>query len=183
MISLILILLSGILMNQPDDKLLLHFEGNAGGSWQIVNDGVMGGLSQSTIIRTDTGNALFTGTVSLRNNGGFASVRTIQPNNLSEFSGLRVRVKGDGKTYYLRLKSAVNNRLTAHSYEHRFQTTSGEWTEVKLPFIHFNPVFRGRSLRNVDPLDLTAIAEISFMIRDGQEGSFQLEIESVHAYR
>jgi hypothetical protein len=180
---LTLILLTGFLMADTDDKLLIHFEGNAGGSWQIVNDGVMGGLSQSNIRRTTSGNALFTGNVSLRNNGGFASVRTIQPNNLSDFNGLRIRIKGDGKSYYLRLKSVENNRLTAHSYESRFQTKNGEWTEIRLPFSEFNPVFRGRALRNIEPLDLNAIAEISFMIRDAQEGPFQLEIESVHAYR
>ena len=180
---LTLILLAGLLMNASNDKLLIHFEGNAGGSWQIVNDGVMGGLSRSTIRRTESGSALFAGWVSLENNGGFASVRTIQPNNLSDFKGLRIRIKGDGKSYYLRLKSAHSNRLTAHSFESRFITKTDEWTEIALPFSDFKPVFRGRALRNVEPLDLASIAEISFMIRDSQEGTFLLEIESVHAYR
>lgn len=183
MILLTLIFLAGFLMNESSDKLLIHFEGNAGGNWQIVNDGVMGGLSRSTIRRNGSGNALFAGHVSLENNGGFASVRTIQPNDLSDFGGIRIRVKGDGKSYYLRLKSAQNNRLTAHSFESRFATRSGEWTEISLPFSEFKPVFRGRALRNVEPLDPAAIAEISFMIRDSQEGTFLLEIESVHAYR
>ncbi len=183
MTTLIFLLLAGLLTFEPNETLLIHFEGNAGGSWQIVNDGVMGGVSESTIRRTSSGNAVFEGNVSLKNNGGFASVRTIQPNNLSEYEGLRIRVKGDGKSYYLRLKSAQKNRLTSYSYESRFQTTSGEWMEISLPFSEFSPVFMGRSIRNVDPLDLENIAELSFMIRDNQEGPFQLEIGSVHAYR
>ena len=43
--------------------------------WTIVNDGVMGGVSQSDLIINADGNGLFSGKVSLDYNGGFASVR------------------------------------------------------------------------------------------------------------
>lgn len=43
--------------------------------WGIVNDGVMGGVSQSKIRLVD-GKAVFSGIVSTDNNGGFASTRT-----------------------------------------------------------------------------------------------------------
>ncbi|GAK76258.1 hypothetical protein JCM19296_1855 [Nonlabens ulvanivorans] len=43
--------------------------------WVIVNDGVMGGLSQSTAVSYDN-YVLFSGTTSLKNNGGFASYRS-----------------------------------------------------------------------------------------------------------
>ena len=43
--------------------------------WRIVNDGVMGGISKSTIVLNETGNGEFSGHVSLANNGGFASVQ------------------------------------------------------------------------------------------------------------
>ena len=45
--------------------------------WQIVNDGVMGGVSKSKLTVTNDGFGKFSGTVSIENNGGFASV---QPN-------------------------------------------------------------------------------------------------------
>ena len=43
--------------------------------WGIVNDGVMGGISQSQFTITPDKTAIFQGDVSLENYGGFASVR------------------------------------------------------------------------------------------------------------
>ena len=40
--------------------------------WEIENDVVMGGNSSSKLERSVEGNAVFKGTVSLENNGGFA---------------------------------------------------------------------------------------------------------------
>ena len=44
--------------------------------WRIVNDGLMGGLSQGEIIMTEHHTAVFQGNLSLSNNGGFSSART-----------------------------------------------------------------------------------------------------------
>ena len=44
-------------------------------AWQIVNDDVMGGVSTSRF-QVRTNGAVFSGVVSLENNGGFASVRS-----------------------------------------------------------------------------------------------------------
>jgi len=43
--------------------------------WRIVNDGVMGGISKSSLLLTDAGHGQFSGHVSLANNGGFASMQ------------------------------------------------------------------------------------------------------------
>ena len=43
--------------------------------WRIVNDGVMGGISKSSLILNDLGKGQFMGHVSLANNGGFASIQ------------------------------------------------------------------------------------------------------------
>jgi hypothetical protein len=53
-------------------KFSTDFKAN---QWIIVNDGVMGGISTSSIKLTNTQNGVFSGTVKLENNGGFASVR------------------------------------------------------------------------------------------------------------
>ena len=42
--------------------------------WEIENDGVMGGKSNSNLEKSEKGNAVFKGRVSLENNGGFASM-------------------------------------------------------------------------------------------------------------
>ena len=45
-------------------------------TWSAVDDRVMGGVSRSTLRVDPAGHALFAGTVSADNNGGFASVRS-----------------------------------------------------------------------------------------------------------
>ena len=44
-------------------------------NWNIVNDDVMGGISKSFLSINDENNLIFSGNVSLKNNGGFASTR------------------------------------------------------------------------------------------------------------
>ena len=44
-------------------------------NWNIVNDDVMGGISKSYLALNDENNLIFSGNVSLKNNGGFASTR------------------------------------------------------------------------------------------------------------
>ena len=56
---------------------LFDFTGaNAAKEWQAVNDGVMGGVSAGKFKITDEKTMEFFGTLSLANNGGFASVRS-----------------------------------------------------------------------------------------------------------
>jgi hypothetical protein len=66
--------------------------------WDIVNDGVMGGISRSSLVINDAGHGQFSGHVSLANNGGFASIqlnKTIKLTKEKRFVVLRV--KGDAK--------------------------------------------------------------------------------------
>ena len=43
--------------------------------WRIVNDDVMGGVSSSKLYLNEEQNLVFSGNLSLENNGGFASSR------------------------------------------------------------------------------------------------------------
>lgn len=56
--------------------------------WRIVNDGVMGGVSKSSIALTADGHGKFAGYVSLQNNGGFASIQLSKKVALSYPTGL-----------------------------------------------------------------------------------------------
>ena len=117
------------------------------GDWRIVNDDVMGGISRSKIFFNDSSGAIFQGTLSLENNGGFASTRTMpRAYKLSGYNGIKVRIKGDGQDYQMRLRT--NGRFDGISYRHHFATEAGKWITVELPFIDFVPVFRGSILRN-----------------------------------
>ena len=162
-------------------KVLVEFTGNDRASWWIVNDDVMGGRSSSNISLTGDRTALFTGFVSLENNGGFASVRAGFPSlDLSAYNGIKLRVRGDGRQYQLRFNHAGSYSAVAHGVE--FDTTPGEWTEIDLPFETFQPSYRGYIPRGIGPLDVARIRQMTVLIGDKKEGQFALEIDWVKAY-
>ena len=141
--------------------------------WRIVNDGVMGGISKSSLMLNDFGNGQFMGHVSLANNGGFASIqlnKTIQLADEKKF--ILLRIKGDGKSYEFRLKSQISQ---SESYVHQF-TTTGEWEIIKLPISEFYPKFFGRKL-NKPNFNFKSIEQLSFLIANKQEEDFRLLID------
>lgn len=165
---------------EPTGRPVVDFARTQPSSWRAVNDGVMGGLSQSRLRGNDAGTAVFTGVVSFENNGGFASVRTsLGEVDLSEYDGLAVHVLGDGKRYRLRLRT--DDRFDGIAYQATFDTAGDVWQVVEIPFASFLPTYRGRTPRGAPPLDISKICQIGFMIADKQEGGFRLEIAWVRA--
>ena len=99
-----------------DSRTLTAFDGKDSLRWQAVNDGVMGGRSQGDSARTKDGTLLFSGEISLENNGGFSSIRTREQDlQLGDYDGLEVRVRGDGRTYKLSLRTKETSRWIAVS--------------------------------------------------------------------
>jgi hypothetical protein len=141
--------------------------------WRIVNDGVMGGISKSSLMLNDFGNGQFMGHVSLANNGGFASIQLNKTIQLAdEIKFVLLRIKGDGKSYEFRLKSQISQ---SESYVHQF-TTTGEWEIIKLPMSEFYPQFFGRKL-NKPNFNFKSIEQLSFLIANKQEEDFSLLID------
>ncbi len=167
---------------QTDSIVLMDFARPEAGDWFIVNDGVMGGVSSSTMQNTSDGTGVFAGELSLENNGGFASVRTaMEVSDLSRFAGLTLRVRGDGRRYQVRLR--VDDRFDGIAYRAEFDTKPDEWTTVALPFASFVPTYRGYVPPGAPPLDPDAVRQFGFLIADKQEGPFRLEIDYVTAQR
>lgn len=151
-------------------------------SWRIVNDGVMGGKSKSSVNEQSDGALVFKGRVSLENNGGFASTRSpIITEGLGGCEGLELTFTGDGKRYKCGIRT--NNKFDGVTYQASFITTDGNKQTVRIPFEDFVPTWRGRQLSDVKKLNPGEINNISFMISDKQEGAFVLAIESIAAYR
>lgn len=149
--------------------------------WTLVNDGVMGGRSSSDVELTADNTALFSGFLSLENNGGFASVRgSFSTLDLSDYEGVNLRVRGDGRTYQLRFR--MNGSFDGVAHGTAFETKAGEWTEVRIPFTRFQPTLRGYRPRGAGPLDPSRIQQITFLVGDKIEAPFQLEIAWVKAY-
>ena len=157
-------------------------DGSAGSGWKSVNDTVMGGVSNSRMTTSDTGHALFTGSVSLENNGGFASVRGPNfSNRLGGYRGIAVRVRGDGKTYKVGLRT--DELFDGVFHQASFATKKGEWQEIQIPFTDFIPTYHGRRLSEDKRMAPDEIRSVSFLISDKQAGPFQLEIDRIEAYR
>jgi monofunctional biosynthetic peptidoglycan transglycosylase len=163
------------------ERVLFAFEGDESADrWMIVNDGVMGGLSRSRISLTEKNTAVFEGEVSLRNNGGFASVRS-RPETMptAGTSRLAVRVRGDGREYQLRIRT--DETFDGVAYRWNFETRAGEWTTIEASYRDFVPTYRGRILRDVPPIDPGAIRQLGFLIADKVEGPFRLEVGWIKA--
>jgi monofunctional biosynthetic peptidoglycan transglycosylase len=184
-----LVLLSSVRANgektllEEAEKMIFDFDNvDQAQDWLIVNDSVMGGISQSEMIVTPTGTALFRGNVSLENNGGFALVRTHPIEyQLADYHGLSLRVKGDGQPYKLRLRT--DNYLNGVAYQADFQTEPGTWLNIQVPFAEFVPVYRGYLVSDAPKLDQARIAQMGFMISNKQAGPFELEIDWIKAYQ
>jgi hypothetical protein len=151
-------------------------------SWTTINDPVMGGLSTSKV-SFGNGGLVFSGSISLENNGGFASARSPQNPEIGRRAAgaksLRVRAVGDGKTYLLRVGTAGQ----PWSYVQRFSTEAAVERIYDLPVADFRAV--GMRL---DPapgapqtLDPAGISQISLYILDKQQGPFELTVSAVGA--
>jgi uncharacterized surface protein with fasciclin (FAS1) repeats len=148
-------------------------------SWISVNDGVMGGVSTGGFKRTEKGTLLFSGELSLENNGGFASIRT-QPRELklSGVSAIVVKARGDGRTYWVELRSS--GQMGGSSFRASLPTTAGEWQETSIPLADFKLQAFGQALPS-KAIDPAAVTSVGFMMADKKTGPFSLEIESVKA--
>ena len=179
-VSILFSLLQVPMTSPPDSLVLADFTVVQERGWFPVNDGVMGGVSRSTMDVSADGTGVFAGMLSLENNGGFASVRTdIRAYDLSTFSGLVLRVRGDGRRYQVRLRTGGRYRSLAYKAE--FDTRADTWITVELPFADFQPTVRGYRPRNAPPLNLSSVREFGILLGDGREGPFRLEVERIMA--
>jgi uncharacterized surface protein with fasciclin (FAS1) repeats len=152
---------------------------NAMKIWTSVNDGVMGGVSKGGFKRSEQGTMIFSGELSLANNGGFASVRMKETElALGGTDTLVVKARGDGRTYWVDLRFA--DQMGASSYRAFLPTTAGEWKETRLAYADFKLQAFGRELP-FKPINPASIASVGFTLADKKEGPFALEVEYVKA--
>lgn len=175
---------AGATENMEDqERILLDFRrAEDRKSWYIINDDVMGGVSSSEIIFSESGAAIFKGTVSLENNGGFASTRAESRSyQIGGYSGLLLQIRGDGKDYQLRLRT--DGRFDGISYRYRFTTKAETVQIIRVNFTEFEPVFRGRVMDDAAPLSPESIQQLGFLIADKQSGIFRLEVVWIKVFK
>lgn len=145
-------------------------------NWQVVNDGVMGGVSKGSFTLNSEGHGVFKGNVSLDNYGGFTSVRYgFQKINLEKKAKIIMRLKGDGKNYQFRIKA---NTQDYYAYISTFSTT-GKWQEVEIVLADLYPSFRGRKLDQPN-FSNTYMEEITLLIANKKAEEFKLLIDEIY---
>jgi uncharacterized protein YbjT (DUF2867 family) len=160
--------------------------------WGAIDDVVMGGVSESSI-KLNSDRAIFSGNVSVENNGGFASVRTRNfnpPWDLSGYEGIELRVKGDGKRYKFLIRG--EDKWDGMAYSYSFDTLENTWMTIRIPFVALIPVFRAKTVPDAGIFNASKVYSLQLMLSkfeyDGalnqkfSPGLFSLEIESIKAY-
>ena len=143
--------------------------------WTVVDDVVMGGRSTGQFKIDSEGHGVYSGNVSLENNGGFSSLRyQFEKIRTHENSKIVIRLKGDGKQYQFRVKS---NRNTYYSYTTTFKT-SGDWENIIIDLKDMYPSFRGRTL-NMPHFNENSIEELVFLIGNKKNESFELVLDRI----
>ena len=180
---------------RSDTKLLFDFSHPTEATkdtWGAVDDVVMGGVSESNM-RLEQNKAVFSGNVSIANNGGFASVRTknlTPPVDLSEYEGIELRVEGDGKRYKFIIR--CENKWDGVGYSYSFDTFSNISTTVRISFAELIPVFRAKTVPEMGKFDPSCIYSMQLMQTkfeyDGSlnpkfsPGLFRLDVNNIKAY-
>lgn len=150
--------------------------------WYVVNDGVMGGRSQSSINYNDQ-SMVFSGTVSLENNGGFASLRSPYSNlQLENYTGIRMRVKSEtGRKFQLLLEKKTPWYMP--TYKHDFKTEKNEWAIIEMPIKDFFETRIGNPTgKKIQSKDIPAIQRLGIILYDKKAGDFKLEIDYIEIY-
>jgi len=165
-----------ILFSSMASHVIFDFKKNSDiENWIIIDDVVMGGKSSGIFKLNSEGHGVFEGAISLKNNGGFSSVRyKFEKSLIKEYTKVILKIKGDGKKYQFRIKS---NSQDYYSYIYPFPTT-GEWEEVQILLKDMYPSFRGRKLDQPN-FSKDYIEEIAFLIGNKNQEKFKLLIDKI----
>ena len=158
--------------------------GQEGGSldWQPVNDTVMGGESIGIVDYLDTV-AVFEGTVSTDNNGGFVSLRSpVADYDLSPFTEVEISYKATGHSFKLVLADAMAWWLP--TFEAEIAPTTDEWTTTVVSlydFQQYEMTGDGDQTTGAEmtPDQLSEIIRIDLMNKEFADGDFVLEVDYI----
>jgi len=126
-----------------DDLSLPAPRARNGAAWELILDGVMGGLSDGSMRReTVAGRPAIhlQGAVRLENNGGFVQIALDlapdgSPVDASRWTGIEIDVTGNGESYNMHLRTAEVTRPW-QSYRQTIDAAQG-WRSQRLPFAGF----------------------------------------------
>ena len=148
--------------------------------WNLISDRLLDDNSGGELKPSPHHTVLFSGTLQGENSGSFCmTYSTRKQLQLRAFSGLLLRLKGDGKHYKLRIYTRSN--IEGVSYQAGFNTRKNRLITVFLPFSSFIPFLGRRVVRDWPILDQSSITHLGIMISDQVPGAFHLEIYWIKA--
>jgi hypothetical protein len=165
-----------------DDFLNPDLLSPLGSRWRGVSDRVMGGISEASVTHAVLdGRACIriSGDVRLENNGGFIQAALdLAPSgdtlDASDYTGLRLVVRGNGQRYSVHLRTPDNVRPW-QSYRAHF-TARPSWETVELPFHAFTPH------RLETPLDTSQLRRIG-LVAIGRAFHADFAVSELSLYR
>ncbi len=163
---------------KKESSIMINFtEQQSVNSWRITNDGVMGGRSAGRFV-FKPGKGIFSGDISLDNNGGFSSVfKKIEP-LVKDLKTVTIDIEGDGLTYQLRMVVNLNGYRLA--YKHNVETFAGQRDKFTFTLADFQASFRGRNIDNAPILQSEDIREVGFLVTRKTAGAFALSVFSLN---
>lgn len=149
-----------------------------GGRWGVINDGVMGGLSQGKTYMLDDC-VFFTGTVSLRNNGGFSSYKSpFYKMDLSKYTKIIVKYRSKGFAMAMTLE--MDKRWFLPYYKRNLPVTDWKWVKEEILFSEFVKYSVGRKKEGTPTKEeLERILRLGFVTNEKKAGDFKIEIDYI----
>lgn len=161
---------------RPAERTIFDFATDTDASgWQVEDDVVMGGRSTGRFEVSRDGHGVFSGDVSLENNGGFSSVQYFFPEtDIRGYTTAAIRLKGDGKTYRFLTEATEKAR---HYYVYELPTGT-EWETVRIPLLEMFPERRGDRL-SLPNFPGETLAQVRFLIGNQRAETFRLEVDRI----
>ncbi|KAJ7379899.1 Complex I intermediate-associated protein 30, mitochondrial [Desmophyllum pertusum] len=160
--------------------------------WTLITDEQFGGLSRAEFVQNPGGQAVFKGNISTElppassvKYSGMCSIRAqptwdwkgdVEANDITDYDGIVMRVRGDGRTYALNVQTkSVRDDDIHQSF---FHTRGGPlWDIVKVPFTKF--VLTNAGFLQDQQMAFPRIRTLGFTLADWNTGPFHLEIDYI----
>ena len=148
--------------------------------WRVVNDTVMGGRSSASLRWAADESLVWTGNLSLENNGGFVSIRAEGAwFDWSDYDGVEVVLEAAGREVQV---SAQRRDMVvrAGGYRALVPTEERGETRVFIPFSAFELKRFGRAISGPSLTEgLSRIGQLGLLIADKRQGPFKVTLKSL----
>ncbi len=145
-------------------------------SWNIVNDGVMGGLSKGYIDYNDK-SMIFEGNLSLENNGGFSWAKSPTAQmDLSDFNQIEIKYRSKERSVDFTFETEGAYRVVY--FKEELKSTKNKWKTVTLDLDNFAQYyfgrFTGKMFKKRDD-----VLRMGLIMNDKKEGAFKIEVDDI----